>query len=348
MTVEINPEMVRLARDARGLTQEELSEASEVAQGTISKLELALKQVGDDTLQRIAGSLHYPTSLFYLQEQYRGMGISVIYYRKRASTLRKHTRRLQAQINLCRIQAKAILSSVELRTRYDIQYTDISEFPGTPDDIAAMTRAGWNMPRGPIPNLTSAIENAGGIVFRFPFGTKDIDAISQWPDDTPPLFFINAQAPADRTRFSLAHELGHMLMHQGASETMEHEANRFAASLLMPEEDIRSQLHSMSLERAGKLKPYWGASMKSIIFRAHTLECMTDYKYTSLLKQYSKRGYQQSEPFPIEREEPKLISRLIAEHMNNGFTHNELATAMHLYPDEFQSQYTNQAVLRLA
>jgi Zn-dependent peptidase ImmA (M78 family)/transcriptional regulator with XRE-family HTH domain len=254
-----------------------------VAQGTISKIELGTKDISEDTVNRIATALKYPPSLFRVDEQYRGLGISVIFYRKRASTLQKYIRRLQATINILRIQAKAILRDVNLTTPNDIQAIDITEFPGTPADIAAMVRGSWKLEGGPIRNLIGTIENAGGVVFRFPFGTNDIDAISQWPDDTPPLFFVNAQAPADRARFSLAHELGHMVMHQNASETMELEANQFAAALLMPEVDIRSHLHDMSLQKASSMKTYWRVSMAAIMKRARDLECLSEQRYTSAI-----------------------------------------------------------------
>lgn len=346
----LNHEMFRLGRDSRELTQGELAEASGVTQGTISKLEAGEQDVGEDVVGRIADALRYPPSFFRQPERYNGFGISVIFYRKRASTLQRHIRRLQAQVNLRRIQAKTILRDVTLNTTYDIQQHDISEFPGTPADIAAMVRANWKLTAGPIKNLVGLIENAGALVYRFPFGTTDIDAISQWPDDLPPLFFVNSQAPADRARFTLAHELGHMVMHLSASETMEDEANQFAGALLMPEVDIRHQLHDMSIERAFKLKPYWRASAQAIIRRARDLNCMDETRYGTIYRRFSQLGYRQSEPYPIADEEPQLVKQLVEAHFNQGaFTVDELARMTHLYPDEFRSQYLGHSgSLRLA
>jgi len=350
MTGELNPEMFRLARDSRGLTQGELAESAGVAQGTISKLELGLKDVAADALDRIANALQYPTSFFFQDEHYRGFGISVIFYRKRASTLQKHVRRLQAQINILRIHAKIFLRDVTLETPGDIQQFDITEFPGTPADIAAMVRASWKLPAGPIRNLTGMIENAGGLVFRFPFGTNDIDAISQWPDDMSPLFFVNTQAPADRARFSLAHELGHMVMHQTVSETMESEANQFAAALLMPEGDVRHQLHGMTIEGAFKLKPYWRVSAASIIKRSRDLDCIKPNRYEDIYRRFTQLGYRQSEPFEIAAEEPLLIKKLVESHFEQGsFTVDELARMTHLHTDEFRMRHMgHNGSLRIA
>ena len=63
--------------------------------------------------------------------------------------------------------------------------------------------------------MCSAIERAGGIVCRCEFGTRKVDGISQWPidaDDTPPIFFVNRAVPGDRQRWTLAHEIAHVVL----------------------------------------------------------------------------------------------------------------------------------------
>ena len=89
---------------------------------------------------------------------------------------------------------------------------DLAEF-GTPEKIATLVRQMWNLLPGPIGNLTRAIEAAGGLVLKCDFGTSKLDAFAQWPSGMPPLFFVNKSAPADRYRYTLAHEIGHIVMH---------------------------------------------------------------------------------------------------------------------------------------
>ncbi len=346
---KLNPEMVRLARESRGMTQLELATAAKVAQGTISKLELGSKDVGSDVIERLADAVHYPPTFFYLDEHYASLGISVLYHRKRASSLQKHIRPLHAIVNILRIQAKILLRDVSIETPQEFQRIDVTEFQGTPADIAVMTRAAWKIPPGPIKNLVAAIENAGGIVFKFPFGTADIDAVSQWPDDAPPMFFLNSQAPPERIRFSLAHELGHMVMHVAPSDTQEIEANQFAAEFLMPKTDVRSHLLEMTLAKAFALKAVWRVSAGAIIKRAADLECLSGFRYSSLYKYYAKLGYRQREPNPIAGEEPQFIKTVVGAHLDQGgFVPSELAKMLHVYEDEFRQNYLQMSTLRLA
>jgi Zn-dependent peptidase ImmA (M78 family)/transcriptional regulator with XRE-family HTH domain len=346
---KLNPQMVRLARESRGITQLEWAEAAKVAQGTISKLELGDKDVASETTERLAEAVHYPPSFFFLDEQYAGLGISILFFRKKASALQRYLRRLQALVNIQRIHTKILLRDVTLTTRSEIQRIDITEFQGTPADIANMVRAAWSIPAGPIRSLISVIENAGGFVFKFPFGTTDVDAISQWPSDAPPLFFVNSQAPSDRTRFSLAHELGHVVMHDSPSETQEIEANQFAAEFLMPKADIRPHLLEMNLQKSFSMKPHWRVSAGAIIKRAFDLGCMSSQRYTSLFKRYTQLGFRQNEPNPIANEYPQLVKSLVGEILNeSGLLISDAAKMLHLYEDEFRQRYLDSADLRLA
>jgi Zn-dependent peptidase ImmA (M78 family) len=191
-----------------------------------------------------------------------------------------------------------------------------------------------------VKNLVTVIESAGGVAFKFPFGTSDIDAISQWPDGSPPLFFINSSVDADRARFSLAHELGHMVMHQQMTETAEEEANRFAAEFLMPAKDIRQDLYGMSIERASNLKPFWRVSMAAIIKRSYDLGCMTKDRYASMFGCLSRLGFRRREPNPIATEEPKLVQKLVEAHVQQkNFSKKDFARMLHIYENEVEEMY---------
>src|SRR5690606_22384920 len=113
--------------------------------------------------------------------------------------------------------------------------------------------------------------------------------------------YINKDASADRQRYTLAHELGHLIMHCGkyipTVEEAEVEADRFASEFLMPELEIKHQLNSrLSFSQLGDLKRYWKCSMSSIVMRAHKLGIIGKDRYTSLYVQLSRAGYKKKEP----------------------------------------------------
>jgi Zn-dependent peptidase ImmA (M78 family) len=149
----------------------------------------------------------------------------------------------------------------------------------------------------------------------------------------------------------MAHELGHMVMHTEPTANdakMEDEANEFAAAFLMPAQEIRPYLLPPSVEKFGRVKPLWKVSIKSLIYRAHTLRLITDYQFKTFSIQYNKAGYSRGEPFPLQREEPSSIANMINFHMRElKYTVSDLATLLLMTEDEFRETYLPRRRLEL-
>jgi Zn-dependent peptidase ImmA (M78 family) len=217
---------------------------------------------------------------------------------------------------------------------------DSVDYSGYSEHIAKIVRRKWGIPPGPVDNLTSVIENAGGIVIRCSFGTKKIDAMSQWVVGQPPLFFVNSEIPADRSRFTLAHEVGHVIMHQIPTPEMEKEADRFASEFLMPEEDIKPHLTSMSLPRLASMKPYWKVSMAALLMRASDLKRITPRQKTYLWTQMGRQGFRLHEPVEIPSETPTVLQDIIDVHLNEyGYDIAELSHLVASFEVEFRKTY---------
>ena len=189
----VNPEMLELARDSRGLTQAALADAETgINQGHISRYERGQSNILPDNLEKVARATSYPISFFYQSDPIRGLTGGCFYHRKRQSMPIQELKVIQSHINVIRIQVSKILQGAEIVTDNRFVRLDISE-EGTPTHSPGLFAHHGSSPIGPIKNLTNAIENAGGIVFRCSFRTNKLDAVSQWAPGLPPLFFVNAE-----------------------------------------------------------------------------------------------------------------------------------------------------------
>ena len=338
ITPIFNRDMLRIARDSRGLSQKDVSQQSGIPVDRVSKIQRGLLVPDAEVIDHLADALGYPSSLFYLPQSRIGLGVSVNFFRKRASSLKKHLGRLEAMAVFCRIWADGLMREAEVNFPADLDRFPIEEFPGgDPAEVAALVRASWHLPAGPVENLVRTVERAGVIVFKFSFETRLIDGMSQWIDGGLPLLFINSDAPADRVRFSLAHELAHLVMHERPTETMESEADAFASAFLMPRQEIRRDLFNLTLERAASLKGKWRVSMGAIVRRARDLGCITPDRYQDLCILMSKRGYRRVEPYPIADETPSTIGRVVQAFVERtGMTWQEIGGMTHLLPGEAQ------------
>lgn len=335
-----NPDMLKLARDARELTQAELAQRSGITQAFISKLEHGLNtQPGEEALERIAHALEFPKAFFFQRE--RALGFPHFHFRKRAKLGAKPLARIGAVINIRRQHIAKLLRSYEFEVAKPIPQIDLDESGLTPEKVADRLRAYWMVPRGPISSVVDLIEDAGGIVILTRFGTNLMDGLSFRVEGLPPLFFMNRDVPGDRFRFSLAHELGHMVMHSlpDEDEKMESEAHRFAAALLMPAAEIRPYLSGAKLNGLGRVKSYWKVSIKSLIKRTYDLNLITQSQYKFMNIQYNK-VFKGEEPIAIDLEKPTRLQKIITYHRDKlGYSTEELAQLLAFRPEDVERVY---------
>jgi Zn-dependent peptidase ImmA (M78 family)/DNA-binding XRE family transcriptional regulator len=342
MAGTFNRAMLSMARSARGFTQSDLAKAAKVTQALISKLEAGLTvDPSLETVEAIAKSLRVPSSFLVSDERPHGM--PQFHYRKRAKLGRKALDTIEAQMNIRRIHAARLFKSYEPdQERFPV--IDLDNLGWTAQQAAQHMRGLWLLPRGPIENLTEAVEANGAVIIQIAFGTDLLDAMSFRIPGLPPLIFMNKAMPGERYRFTLAHELAHLLLHNqpDSDENMESQADEFAGEFLMPAKEIRPYLTSPSLGSLARVKPYWKVSIKALCVQCIKLKIITPNQFTGLMVNYSKARYGKfGEPFPIPLEKPSSLGAAIAYHMRQlGYSAEEMAHLLLMDTQEFQDTYS--------
>lgn len=336
----VNALMIQLAREARGLSQEALATALGVSQGRVSKIEKDLLFVSDELLDKLCEVLLFPPHFFTQDDAILGPEIAEVFHRKRNDVPVKLLHKIYARMEIFRRQVASLLQSTELPE--NLRRMDVDEYDGRVTLVAQLVRASFRLPRGPIQDLTKTLEDAGVIIVSMDFETNKIDAIARWVPGMPPLIFVNKRTPKDRYRFSLAHELAHLVMHRHPTPDIEREANEFAAEFLMPEQDIRADLRDLTIAKLAQLKRHWKASMASLLRRAKDLGAITPSRAETLVIEMSRRGYTKHEPIELDprSERPLLLHELVAIHLKRlRYTEDELAHALRITTDELRSEY---------
>lgn len=340
MNISCNPDMLILARESAGITQRAFAEQIGIAQGRLSRYESGLARIPDDHLRLVAEELGLPLEFFEMNEKV--YSASCMYHRKKKSLSVADEKRIHAQVNLLRIRAIRLLRETEIESEHRFHRLDVAKL-GSPEAVAQSLRRLWQLPTGPIRSVVGAIEAAGGVVFRCPFGSTKVDGISQWTLDspeTPPVFFARADTPGDRLRFTLCHEIGHVTMHHLPTADPEREADRFAGEFLMPAREIAGDLNNMTLQKAASLKTCWRVSMAAIIRRAKDLGKLSERQYKYLNMQMAKRGYKSCEPIPIPAEEPEMLKEIISVHRrSHGRSIADLSRLLGMFERDFVATY---------
>lgn len=339
-----NPDMLLLARQYRAVSQGELAERVKgvLNQPRLSRIENGLYSPTEEELNALARALSLRVEFFFHSAKTRSSPTA--YHRKRQKLSQSDWAKIYARAEIYRLMLGVLLRSANVETKRVLPpYRDPEDANGRVEDVARDVRQFWMLPRGPIADLTRVIESAGIVIISYDFGTDLIDGFSQHRnEDFPPLIFVNTRQPKDKLRFTLAHELGHLVMHRMPNPEMESQANRFAAEFLMPTEDIRSSLHSFSIERFIDLKQYWKTSMQALVRKARDVGKMDERKYRYYNYEISRRGMKRNEAGEITEpiEIPGLFKRLVQAHVSGlSYTPEEFSRLFGLPVAELDREY---------
>ncbi len=340
-----NPEMLTTARHSRGLTQKALALKSGLPQATISRYESGSLPPSEGHIKTLSSTLEYPKRFFHRETRVlNGPGADALFHRKRRSV---------PVITLSKAYACAAIRRMEiwqLTQGYPIEqalpWYPIEEYEN-PAKIARTVRALWKMPPGPVFNITRQVEAEGCVILSHNFGNNAIDGFSVRHPAITSFIHINSEMPPDRWRWTVAHELGHLIMHSDParpSDDTEKEANEFAGEFLTPGHEIINAMAGLNLTRLAGLKLEWKISMQALIMQADRLKSITPQQKKSLFIQINKAGYRNREPEHLSPmpEPPILPYKMAKHHMTTlEYGRKELLEYLCIGEKDFQYHYSD-------
>lgn len=343
--------MIVLAREARGYSQSELAKIISIGQSYLSKIEKGISSPTEEIINKISQKLDFPVTFFEQDE--RIFTPELLYYRRRISVNKKPLLKTEAIMNIYRMCIEKLLGSVEL-PETDIPHWDVEEH-GSPEDAAIMLRQRWSIPKGRIENLTKVLESKGIIIVNFDFGSVGMDGLSMYSEHNDPIIFINNKIPGDRQRLTIAHELGHLLLHFGQiidiNRDVESEAMKFGAEFLVPKKEFLSSVNGFDLNSLANQKRYWLVSMASLLYRGRELNLLTDNQYRYLWQQMAMLGYKKNEPaaIAVPREHPTILKEVLDLHVNElQYSKLQLAEMLSMNLNNLQEYfYSDSLKLRI-
>ena len=338
------------AREARGLTVAVLAELLGVNRNSVGKYERESISPSGPVVARIAEILRIPMGFFFKP----GVPVSdTLFYRS-----------MSANTKIARLRAerkygwlKQLLAYVQFFIR-----TPSTSLPAltVPDDLyaidnhfiesaAIMARKTWGLGDGPISDVMLLLENKGIVVSKIYVDSVYMDGYSSIDSKTGQAFIVLAsdKGAAVRSRFDLAHELGHLTLHSHLPQSvvknfantklLEEQAYAFAGAFLMPEQALAQDLWVVTLDSLKDLKTRWRVSIGALLYRVGSLGWLTEEQKRGLWINYSRRGWKRNEPLDdtLEAETPRILPRafqMIAERV--GVSTGQIAADLLLDPTD--------------
>jgi Zn-dependent peptidase ImmA (M78 family)/transcriptional regulator with XRE-family HTH domain len=169
---------------------------------------------------------------------------------------------------------------------------------GEVETAASEVRRRWELGSGPVVNLLGLLEDKGVAVYE----TRGIDGFDGLSGrfGMAPFVAVSRDFPADRVRFTAAHELAHLLCEFSGKESPEGMCHGFAAAFLLPkaalEKAFAPSRRKIGLGELGEVKEAFGISLQAIMYRAHALGFVSDRQLRSFRETVKAKGWSTTEP----------------------------------------------------
>lgn len=340
MTIAFEGTALRLARIFCGLSLEEVAERVEKSRQYLHKLETGQSNPTAELTAELAEALNVEIGFF--SNRTRQLHEDQFHFRSLMTT-KNSVRQIAVargeMVNklICLLEEYLRLPTV------DIPCFDRVASVNDIEIIAETCRKHWDLGLGPIDNMTRLAENVGAIVTTFTGVSKHIDALSV-AVERPFIVRNTAKTDTCRQRFDIAHELGHLVMHEGVvtgDRTTESQANRFASAFLLPRAMMaklfpRPRGNRLNWIGIREFKQTWKVSKAAILYRARQLELITEQQYKTgviTLRKYGESNGEKDDHL-IEQEPPELLATAIRTlSKNHSIGIDELAEKLKVKRD---------------
>ncbi|MBT1171220.1 XRE family transcriptional regulator [Bifidobacterium sp. SO4] len=320
----LDPERIRCARETAGLSKVQLADLLQVTSRTITNYE----EDGAPSSQvtALSNALDVMPSFFTVlpgSPIIEDLSEEQVWFR----SLRKSTaRQRRSAVGHGR---NALLFFHWIDRHFRLPGRALPTDDGTawsPREAAEALRGDWGYGENPLPDMTGLAEAHGVRLFSLPSVGKEVDAFS-FVFDAIPYVAVDTSKTAERVRFDIAHELGHLLLHAGSlsegavNRDVESEAHDFAANLLMPERRVKAVIPSHAgIADIIKGKRYFKVSAMAMARRAHQLGRLSDWEYRQTCSALTARGYRSAEPDGIAAERSKVFPFVVQTNHGKGIS----------------------------
>lgn len=155
----------------------------------------------------------------------------------------------------------------------------------------------WNLGLNPVPNIIEMLEERGVKVVEFEIN-KNFDGFSTWVDSIP-LIVLNKSFDNVRKRFTVLHELAHLLLQFNPSikeRDIERFCHSFAGAFLIPEQSLKNifkvSRKNFSIDELIEIKEYYGISVQALVYRLFNLDYISEHAHKNFFIEVRKNHLQ--------------------------------------------------------
>ncbi len=321
---------LRVSRSATGLSLRDLEARidNRVTAQAISKYERNESMPSSGVLIALADALDVPVDYLVGDSE---LVLEAVEFRNKKLTSRRQESQVEAKVlqlleRYLTVEELLRLPSVAWDKPREAPWPVLHD-PAEAEQAALGLRHHWGLGLDPVPNLVEFLEERGIKVLAMDLG--DIDGLTARVrrDRGVPsaVIVVNQEHWGERQRFTIAHELGHMVIEVSNKQKEEKAAHRFAGAFLMPAETLRAEIgkrrKSMGWSELFELKRIFGVSVQALTYRCKDLGIFSDTLFRFLFDEFERLGWRSppyEEPHAMKRVKPRRFERLCLRALVEG------------------------------
>ena len=307
------------ARKAMGLSLRDLAGQVGLSHAAIKKYEDELVTPSSDVLIKLSRALNVQVEYFFRSQSPH---LEDIEYRKRSSLPKKRLEAIEHEV-MDQIERRLELEDLFPASPLK-KFSPVAGLPKNVSDweqieeVAELVRTAWQLGYAPIPELIDALETHGIRVFMIDaYADPKFDGLAAAVHGMP-IVVVGSNWPGDRQRFTLAHELGHLMLAGRLAEGLDEElvCNRFAGAFLIPRQSVLQELGAcrsdIEMRELALLKDEFGISMGGLLYRARDLGIVSPGWKDQKAREFRRKGWNITEPgIPYPVEKPHVFEQLV-------------------------------------
>jgi len=279
---------IKSGRKLRTFSQQKLADAIGVSKQMVSKYENSISVPSSSVMIKMANSLGLSLDYFFTPS---AVELGVVNFRKKSRLSGKRLDAIKEEVKLKLANYLEIENILKIDNVFDIsiQKRELSPLISI-EEVVSLIREDWQIGFDPVHNITQILEDQKIKVIEIAEEENLFDGMATLIDNKYAVIVINENFPIERKRFTLLHELGHLVLRLSNMDSNKEEkyCNRFASEFLFPKSDVLKEFgtkrNSVSMEELIETQKKYGISIQAIIYRLLDADIISRHQHTSFYR----------------------------------------------------------------
>jgi len=285
---EIVSQKIKQGRVLNAMSLQELADLIGVSKQMISKYEKGNSMPSSKALIQLAKAMKVKLDYFFVPSS---VELGEVNFRKKNSFSVKKVNALKEDIKIRLSDYLEIENILQIDNSFDnpLKRKKVTSLENI-EQVVKELRDEWEIGYDPLHNIIQLLEDNEIKVIEIDEPQNNFDGLATIINEKYPVIVVNRNFSVERKRFTLLHELGHLLLDLPKCDTKFEEqiCNRFASEFLLPKSMVLKEFgegrETISFKELIEVQRKYGISIRAIIYKLKDCNILSENRVTEFYK----------------------------------------------------------------